>query len=383
MYGNALVLATLFNQTLAIETDPLATKALNLYSATFLNNYITRNAKDLDTAFAREAMKIASDTVNLDYRESLKAAIANIYYHQGNVFKALEIMGELAYITQTYQGKYNYIMGLWTLEQRSPKLAASHFANAATANYKEAPFYRAIALTEAGLYKEAEIAWDSVQKNEDESVRQLSKQITKILKQPDTQVLSLSDAEKYQFCRYRISLRDSATLEKILPTFENVNYEAQVLLDFSVKLHRIGKTTAAIRYLMRITGLKPTDRDLYNEVRHMELLLLASRKDIKSLTSQMKNGITFDQQHRLEKLLYDALISEANGNKKSAEKNYTVLGDSNPYFEDGILAAADFFRSQDKKESQIVQHSGELNLREPTFIAIDVCIRSRGCQVGI
>jgi hypothetical protein len=349
LYGNALVLATLFNQKLAIETDPLATKVLNLYSATFLNNYVTRNAKDLDTAFAREAMKIASDSVNLDYRESLKAAIANIYYHQGNVFKALEILGELAYITQSYQGKYNYIMGLWALEQRSPKVAASHFSNAATANYKEAPFYRAIALTEAGLYKEAEIAWDSLQKKEDEPIKQLSRQIAKILRLPLAQVAMLNDGEKYQFCRYRLGLRDSAALEKIVQTFENVNYQAQVLLDFSVKLHRVGKTTSAIRYLTRIGGLKLSDRDLYNEVRNMELLLLASRKDIKSLVSQMKNGITFDQQHRLEKLLYDALISEANGNKKSAEKNYNVLGDSNPYFEDGILAAVDFFRSQDQK----------------------------------
>jgi len=65
------------------------------------------------------------------------------------------------------------------------------------------------------------------------------------------------------------------------------------------------------------------------------------------LAAQINKGVEFGPGHELEKMWYTALISEASGDTAIARKNYKVLGSWNPYFEEGIIAAANFFRKED------------------------------------
>ena len=102
----------------------------------------------------------------------------------------------------------------------------------------------------------------------------------------------------------------------------------------------------AIKYINQISGLELTNRNLYEEVRFTELLMLAWRGELPSLASQINKGIEFTRGHELEKMLYTALLSEANGDIDKAQKVYRLLGTWNPYFEEGIIAAANFFRRQ-------------------------------------
>jgi len=344
--GNALALSTLQRQEIKAEVNPLANKKLNLYSATLLNNYCIKYATTLDTSFVSEAFKIASDSLNADYSEAIKASLAFAYYFQGNVTKALEVLAELAYVSQEYQGKFNYLMGLWALEQENPELASSYFTHATTAKYKEATFYNAIALSEAHDTAEALIAWDSVSSGNNPEQLAIALQMKKILTIPASNAASLNDAEKYQFCRYRMSPRDSLTFNRLIQTFDNTNYKAQALLDFSKKCYDANQSTAAIKFFNRISGLELTDERLYNDVRHFELLMLASRRDLSNLAQQINKGITFDRSRSLEKSFYTALIAESGGDTLTAKKNYEILARYNPYLEDGVIAAAEFYRKQ-------------------------------------
>lgn len=344
--SNALALSTLHKQTFTTPVEPLREKQLNLYSATLLNNYIVKYATTLDTTFVNEAYKIASDSLNEDYSEALKSSLAFAFYHRGNVAKALEILAELAYISQSYQGKFNYIMGLWALEQNNPELAATYFSYSDTHAYKDAKFYNAIALSEAGRKDEALIMWDTVAQGRDEAKKEIAARMKKILTMDIQQVLSLSDAEKYQFCRYNIGLRDSSFFNRVVNTMESADYKAQAILDISKKYYEADLLVPAIRFYNRIAGLELSNKKLYDDVRHAELLMLAYRKEVRSLTSQINKDITFDNTRSLDKMLYTALVAVASGDTTLAEKNYKVLATYNPYFEEGIIASADFYRMQ-------------------------------------
>ncbi len=344
--SNAYALATLFDQKLNTGIDPLSAKVLNLYSATLLNNYIIRNAKSIDTTFIQAVNRIASDSLNFDFSEALKASLAHAYYHQGNVTKGLQILGELAFVTQEYRGKYNYIMGLWALEQNNPEMASGYFMYAETADYKDARFYNAISLTEAGKIYQAFAAWDSVSENGDEMEKEIAMRMKRILKANEAEAIKFNDPEKYQFCRYKIGLADTVYFARISNTFDNPNYKAQALLDMTKKQFKAENIVTAIQYLNQISGLELTDKKLFDDVRYMELLILAWRKELGLLTKQFKEGIEFDSGHELEKMLYTALINESTGNLDIAHKNYALLGWWNPYFEEGIISAANFFRKQ-------------------------------------
>lgn len=341
--SNTLALATVQRAEFKTKVDVLHEHKLDLYSASLLSNYLIRNAKTIDTTSIRKAYAIISDSLNSNYSEALKASIAFAYYHAGNVTRAFAIMSELAYTTQSHKGKYNYVMGLWALEQGNPALAADFFNYAIEANYKDGKLYKAIALSEAGKINEAVLAWDTVA-NTSEEAKQIAVNMEKILFMKFPGASLLTDPEKYQFCRYRLLPHDTIFFDRIITSFSDDNYKAQALLDMTKRLYGWGDIKKAIVYYNKIRGLKLTSKTLYEDVQHTELLMLAERGELRLLAKQINNGITFDRDHILEKIYYTALLQEMAGDTIMATKNYDVLAFYNSYFEEGLIAAANYFQ---------------------------------------
>jgi len=344
--GNALVIATTQTQSYDIPINPLASKALDLYGATLLNNYLVNKLKEVDTTFVHEAYRIASDSVNAPFSEALKSTLAQAYYHQGNVTRAFQILGELAYLSQSRQGKYNYVMGLWALEQGNPALAVQCFDYAVEYSYKDANLYSAIALAESSQWEAAQIAVDTLlqgKKNENEI--EIGRQLKKVLTLSFTDVLQQADLEKYQYCRYRIRASDTIAFNKIISTFKDNNYKAQALLEMSQRQFNSGNTISAIQYYNKLAGIPLTSEILFEAIQHFELELLASRGELRQLATKINEGITFSQSRQLEKMLYTAMLNEASGDTTSANVNYKVLAKYNPFYEEGIIAAARYFKS--------------------------------------
>lgn len=341
--SNALATATAQGQEFSVDVKPLAEKKLNLALATLLNNYIVRNVKSVDSTFLQQAYSIAADSLNSDYSEALKASLAMAYYHNGNVNRALQLLGEQVFYTQDYKGKYNYVMGLWALEQNNAKLAASYFKYAVDDEYKDGKLYYAIALTESGNKPEAIIAWDSVARNKSEAEQLIAMQMMKNLTFSFNDALALDDKDKYLFCRY-LKLNDTLSFKKLIPTFQNNDYKAQALLDITQRFFGIGDLEKAIQYFNQIGGLKLTDKNLYESVQHMELLMLAERRELRNLAKQINKSVQFSQSRKLEKIYFTALINEAANDTINATKNYKILATYNPFFEQAIIAAADYFK---------------------------------------
>jgi hypothetical protein len=123
-------------------------------------------------------------------------------------------------------------------------------------------------------------------------------------------------------------------------------------MDISRKYFETDNLAPAIRFYNRIAGLELTDKNLYDQVRHFELLMLAYRREVRLLATQINKDITFDASRSLEKMLYTALVSEMSGDTVTAKKNFDILATYNPYFEEGIIAAANFFRSRNENSME-------------------------------
>ena len=59
------------------------------------------------------------------------------------------------------------------------------------------------------------------------------------------------------------------------------------------------------------------------------------------------SGIEFDDERQLEKMFFKAIMAESSGDVQTAEPLYKYLAHANPFFEEGILAAADFYKRKD------------------------------------
>lgn len=342
--GNALALATQQHQSLKTKVDPLEKKELDLFSATLLNNYLVNKLKEVDTATTHAAYLIATDSLNEDFSESLLATLAQAYYHQNNVNKAFQILSELAYLSQTLQGKYNYIMGLWALEQGNAELAAQCFDYAVEYSYKEAKLYSVIALAESQQTDRALISADTLLQSKDAFEKEIGRQLKQALTIPLNEVVQRSDIEKYQYFRFRIASKDSTAFNRLLHAFSDNHFKAQALLEMAHLQFNTGHTTSAVGYFTRLEGISFSDKRLMEKIRHFELELLASRGQINLLANTINDGITFSRSQDLEKILYTALLNEVNGDTISATKNYQILAQYNPFYEEGIIASARYFK---------------------------------------
>lgn len=343
--SNAVLLAGRQGKLLVTEIDPLKKQKLDLYTATLLNNYIVYKLTEIDSAFIRKAFALAADSVNGDFTEALKATLSHAYYYQHNVARAMALMGEVAYITQSMQGKFNYTMGLWALEQGNAALAVKCFAYAVEQNYKDARTYNAIALAEAHMPSEALAAATVLLQSKAESDRTIGEQLKNVLTVSHDAVLKQEDLYKYQYARYRLGLGDSLKFSQVIAHLKNSNYKALMLLERAQRYFDAGHTRTAIRYFNKLDGIRFTDRTLNDKINHFELELLASRNEVRLLGTKINEGIPFPQDKQLHKMLYTALISEASGDTLTAQKNYEILATYNPFFEEGIIAAARYFRT--------------------------------------
>jgi Flp pilus assembly protein TadD len=342
--GNALAVATNQNQNFNADVKPLSNKQLDLHTATVLNNYIVNKLKSIDSAFLTQALRIASDSINADYSEAVKVSLAHAFYHDNQVGKALEILAELAYLSQSRQGKYNYIMGLWALEQDNPELAVQCFDYAVDFNYKEAQTYSAIALAETHQIPLALISLDTLFKSKNENEIEIARQLKEALTISFADVLKKTDDEKYQYFRFRLGVRDTVNFQKLTATLSNPNLKAKVILEMAERLFNSGNTASAIRLFGQLDGLQFTDALLNERIQYFELELLASRGQLRLLASKINDGIEFNRSRSLEKMLYTAMLNEASGDTLAAEKNYRVLAKANPFYEEGIIAAARYYK---------------------------------------
>lgn len=345
--SNALVLAVLQRQKIAHQ-PVLPDSTLDLLNATLLNNYMVYAVKDLDTVFIEKAHRLASHPSNELYSEALKSTLAHAYYHQGNVTKAMAILAELGYLSQSRQGEYNYILGLWALEQGAPELTVSHFANAVETDYKDARYYQAIALAEAGLREEALRACTALFEDTDSVVQEIGRQLQKILSASVSSTASLSDLERYQFFRYRITARDTVIFNRLITEFTDKEYRALAFYEMGMRQLKLARPSQAKKYIAAAARQQPANQSLRQKIKDAEWLI-----DVASEGYSLKTATDKAPSAKFLQLLNEALIFENKGDSLNAKPYFRILATHNPFFEDGILAAVRYFRSHSSEPLQV------------------------------
>lgn len=343
--ANALALAVQRRQQSFITPDGFTGKTpLNIATATLLHNYLIARIGKHDSAFLTQVLQIASDSVNEDYSEALKAALAYAYYYQLQPARALDLLSEISFTSQSYESRYQYLAGLWTLEQQAPEQAVHHFERAADTGYKEASLYLAVAQAESGFQEEALQTARSLMQHADSTVREIGSRLAQVLTIQPGQLSS--DEDRLLYCRYRVKADETGLFDQILKQFTNPNYQALALLDMSSRQLRAGNTTRAATYFQRISTPSVTDDAVLQKIRQHNLLLAAVTGNADELKAGLTSDLIFTGFERQRLMLYSAILAEHEGNATEAGKMYLKLCQDNPFFEEGVLEAARFLSAQ-------------------------------------
>lgn len=345
--ANLLGLSAITRQALNAEVKPFDQKELTLHHATLLHNFLLARAYTLSATELEQAETIARDSLNIRYSEALKSALAHAHYLQGNVNEAFQLMSELSYISASNQGKYNHIIGLWLLEQGNPEAAAIAFRYAMNYNYKDALFYLAIAETENRNLSVALPLWDSLRRAPNEGERQLANTLIPVLSMNRQQALQSSDPVKYQYCRYRFNTSDTSSFDAMVSSIQEPAYRAQALTEMALRQLDADRLASAMRYMKEAVALSVTTPAVKSFVLFSQLQVLAANNDLDALASLVSN-VEFPLSRRMDKLYYEGLLNDADGKKEVAEKAFAQLAEANPFYEEGIIAAANYARINSK-----------------------------------
>lgn len=341
--SNALAFANLQNTKIDLEIDLKSDTVLNLFSASLIINYFLNHLGDLDTTTINQAIELAKKPINDDYREAVLYTTALACYAEGQVGKAFSLLEEVA-ILSSDQSKYNLILTLWALDQNAGQDAQAFSQYVLNQPNGGVIPVVAIALTEAGRIGEALVQWDSLRRSPDSTHHRHAQQMINALAATENLVNQFTDEEKFLYAKYRIPLGDSSKFYSLINQITRDELKARAILSRSMSLFEKDELSAAIATFNKVKGLQLTDKKLYDQIIHFELDLMASQNDLRTLSGRInEQGIEFGQAWKNQQIYFKALLSESNNVHETAAL-YRWLAVANPYHEDAVISAAQYFK---------------------------------------
>ena len=289
------------------------------------------------------------------------AKLLNLY-HNKQVSSAFRNLNWLANTSTFNGGEFFNLIGKWALEQQAPYVAVDYFQWATDKNYNNAKFNLAIALTENHELAQAKATWAELLQIGSNHAQKIAGNMLGILTMTPDGYDEATDQQKYLYLRYSINYQDTVTFNHLVEKISDPDYKGQAILDISKKLWRRDLSSSALNYFARLSGMKITDKSLFNQIQWFELKMLAAQGNIRGLSTKINQGIEFDNEHTLEKIYFTALINEASGDTTAAHRNYKHLAYRNPFMEEMTIAAANYIGVEDRFEAyNILLNAIEIN----------------------
>ena len=336
---------------------------LSFLEASVLYNQSFNQLFATDSLSSKPILSLVSRPENAEAYEMLSFGLSINWYKQNNITQAFRKLNWLANNSPIQGGKFFNTLGLWALEQGASETAIDHFSWASERFFKDAPFNKAIALTEASHIPQAMEEWVKLSSTGPEGTREIARTMLEILN-PQQRFSDLPDNKKYLFLKYQLSYKDTTLFKGLIDNITDANYKGQAILDMSNKLWKKDLNEAAIGIYASVAGLQITDKTLFDKIQWFELNMLAAQGNVRGLATKINQGIEFDKEHAIEKHYFSGLVSEASGDTTKAAENYKLIAYMNPFKEEATIAAANFLNVSDKFEAyNILINAIEINPR--------------------
>lgn len=320
---------------------------LTTTDAASLSNYLLNTRGNEDTTFIRKVVTLARKPSNSGFKEPLLFAASIALYSSGETKEAFMTLEEVTAGSEL-RGKYNNILTMWALENHEPQRATAYAEYAVAQNYAPANLTYAVALTENLPGKDDQVqraikAWDSVLAGKDSTTADLAMSIRRAL--TGSGDMSLTNTELSAFLKYRISYQDSLTFF-FLSSVQDDDVKARETIGFAQKLYDAGYPAATLQMLQHVVGLQLSDPAVGQRMRILEML---ARVDLGQtalvLETLRQDTVEFKGKEKKYRIYFDALAAQAAGDSVKARKYFRWLGTADPYFDDGLIAAARYFRN--------------------------------------
>ncbi len=258
-------------------------------------------------------------------------------YYSGEAAKAIQILNRVQQAYPSQRAYCFHLMGAISLDMGAQLKAAEYFESASAGNFADADFNQTIALSEAGSWEQASLAW--IFRTQNDRTKEVAESVLSLTEVTSIEEL-LTDQDRYQYARWFAQKLTQDQQTKLLDSFDNENMKKGAMVCLARAAFE-AKDIISAKKLLGNASLEDWDQ------LERWLLQLAIDLQEKGLNSLVDNPIL----NKLPPKYGQVYVKLANGlktNNVSAVKEAFL---SNPF--DGVLAAAtaDYLSEVDTKDA--------------------------------
>ena len=350
LYGkiNALAYFTKNKKTIDWEnSDASNFTEINAEQFAFLQNYtlnhIGAKSPQVDSLLSEFSHK---DSLGFFSHEAQFIQACYQYYH-GQVYTGIQSLASIP-ILPTH-GYYNTVLGLWLLEQKAFAGAITYFDKAIKLKNTLAPFYKAIALSEAHQFDEAIPLWAKLTQKDEQNpeVAQFAQRILRVFQ--DSLELN-DDVDKYNFLHYKKHIISKKTQIDVYNSITDPNYRVRAGVEMAQYYMSIDSLILAGQYVENVNAIK-VDNPFVASEQNLVNLQMALRGGLYEEMLQQIDQVKLLHLHQNQLPIIRARAYEILEKEKESEQYYLEALESTPFDEETILNSAAFFQEV-KKDNQ-------------------------------
>lgn len=306
-----------------------------------LHNRGVNSLKSEDTDFF-SSLRTYGDSSGVDmYRSRLTVLASLNYYFNHQLTESFRLLYELGEMS-VFNDEYFNMLGILAIDAGSPRLAVDYFNRTSIQVNDKYRLHLGVAYAECGLLEEADQIFRSLINSSDASIRVISEEYLFILNlNTDTMPDSLDDEDRYMWLHLIDRGNNSTTASGLFESIENPAIRILIRIENTERLIRINDIESAYREFLRIDAARIPDPLKIRFARCQHLFRFYGKLDRKVT---LDTGITRTS-HPLYQYHQLLLMSEGIPGRDTVRTDsvYKELATWNPFFEQAVIAAVDYF----------------------------------------
>jgi Tfp pilus assembly protein PilF len=347
LQNNRLVLSQLGNSgrkasLLSIfEKDSLLTRERFAY----LFNFTLHQKNKPDSTLPKLIQRLAAVEQNAVYAEDLRLAHAAYEYYANDRAKGLDMLNLLVSEKPTREVYFNKILAMWLMQQNVFNGAAEHFKIASDLGDSTSLPNYAIALSEAGQWPEALVAWSALEGQAEEELKKTASQMQTIGQailggKPASVATGLDDAGKALLVHFSKDI----LLPQVAASITSTPYRALVQTGLAERYIQRDSLGQAQRLLSVASSSAGLEEDLQARIRAVNLHLLSMGNDSIANLAAI-DSVRVPEEYNDKKTFWKARVYEKTRQYGQAEQYYQQAIKRLPTDPDVVKYAAGFYNN--------------------------------------
>jgi len=308
---------------------------LNIYSSSYFINYLTNQYYYIDSSEMNAIETVAKDPSNNRYSESVIFSLAIANYMSGYVTKAVEQLRQLAILSSGNNGKYYFALGQLMMDMGDYQQAVDYFELAMSEGNTMAEYAMNVCRLEFDRLSSLAY-WEEVSNADSSETAELARFLIQIDNLSIDEAMNLEDLQKGLYIRYKKYELSDPQINRLFRSLNDLEIIQKVALDLA-NFYNLNEIYGIAEIYLQKSGKMATNKLILNQ--HIR------NGEFNEVEQILTSGIRLPKD---ELWYWKARLALWKNDSIEADRLFDIIKNMNPYNENAVIAASEFYRNHEK-----------------------------------